>query len=180
MSTVSKQSKKSFPWWAVLLQGIFAVIFGFLLLTDPAATTAIIVQFLGFYWLIGGVIQLVTMFMDTSMWGWKLLSGILGILAGLVVIRHPLWSTILVPTVMVIFLGINGIIIGIIALVQAFKGAGWLSGILGVISIFIGIALLGSPLITALALPWVYGVIGIAGGFIAIYSAFKLKAHTSA
>ena len=174
------QSNKHFPWWVVLIQGIVALIVGILLLLDPAATTAVVVQFLGFYWVIGGVLQLVAMFTDNSMWGWKLLGGILGIVAGLVVIRHPFWSTILVPTVMVIFLGVNGLIIGFISLAQAFKGGGWMAGILGVISIMISLALLGSPMISALALPWVYGMIGVVGGLIAIYSAFKLKAAKSA
>ena len=173
------QSNKHFPWWVVLIQGIVALIVGILLLLDPAATTAVVVQFLGFYWVIGGVLQLVAMFTDNSMWGWKLLGGILGIVAGLVVIRHPFWSTILVPTVMVIFLGVNGLIIGVASLVQAFKGGGWLPGVLGTISILIGLALLGSPLIAALALPWVFGLIGVAGGFIAIYSALKMNAAES-
>jgi uncharacterized membrane protein HdeD (DUF308 family) len=173
------QSNKHFPWWAILLQGIFALILGLLLLANPAATTAVIVRYLGFYWAIGGVFQLVAMFIEPSMWGWKLVGGIVGILAGLAVIDHPFWSTILVPTVMIIFLGVNGLIIGVVGLAQAFKGGGWLAGILGVISILIGIALLGSPVLNALSLPWVYGTIGVAGGLIAIYSAFKLKAAES-
>ena len=176
MLTNFNQSNKLIPWWVVLVQGIMALLIGLLLLANPVATTATIVQVLGFYWVIGGVFQLVGMFIEPSMWGWKLLGGILGIMAGMVVINHPFWSTILVPSVMVIFLGVNGLIIGIISLAQAFKGGGWLAGILGVISILIGLALVGSPVITALALPWVYGMIGVAGGLIAIYSSFKLKA----
>jgi uncharacterized membrane protein HdeD (DUF308 family) len=180
MSNNYNQSNKSIPWWAVLVQGIFALILGVLLLSNPVATTATVVQFLGFYWVIGGIFQIVAMFLEPSMWGWKLLGGILGILAGTAVINHPIWSTILVPTVMVIFLGVNGLIIGFISLAQAFKGGGWMAGILGVISIMISLALLGSPMISALALPWVYGMIGVVGGLIAIYSAFKLKAAKSA
>ena len=179
MLTNFNQSNKHFPWWAVLLQGIFALILGVLLLANPAATTAVVVQFLGFYWAIGGIFQLVAMFIEPSMWGWKLFGGILGIIAGMAVINHPFWSTILVPTVMVIFLGVNGLIIGVASLVQAFKGGGWLPGVLGTISILIGLALLGSPLIAALALPWVFGLIGVAGGFIAIYSALKMNAAES-
>ena len=78
-----------------------------------------------------------------------------------------------------IFLGVDALIIGVISLVQAFKGGGWLAGILGVISILIGLALLGTPLITAWKLSYVYGMIGVAGGFIAIYSAFKLRTAES-
>jgi uncharacterized membrane protein HdeD (DUF308 family) len=119
------------------------------------------------------------MFIEPDMWGWKLCGGILGIIAGMVVLNHPLWSTLLIPTTAVIFLGVNALIIGVISLVQTFKGGGWLAGILGVISILIGIALLGTPFITAWKITYLYGMIGVAGGFIAIYSAFKLKAAES-
>ena len=66
----------------VLLEGIFALIFGILLLANPAAATATLVQLLGFYFVIHGIFQLVSMFTEPSMWGWKLCGGILGILAG--------------------------------------------------------------------------------------------------
>jgi uncharacterized membrane protein HdeD (DUF308 family) len=173
------QSNKHIPWWVVLLQGIFALVIGSLLLINPAATTAVVVQFLGFYFVIGGIFELVGMFIEPDMWGWKLCGGILGIIAGMVVLNHPLWSTLLIPTTAVIFLGVNALIIGGISLVQTFKGGGWLAGILGVISILIGIALLGTPFITAWKITYLYGMIGVAGGFIAIYSAFKLKAAES-
>jgi uncharacterized membrane protein HdeD (DUF308 family) len=173
------QSNKHIPWWMVLLQGIFALIFGFLLLINPAATTELIVQILGFYFFIGGIFQLVSIFIEPSMWGWKLCGGILGILAGMVILKHPLWSTLLVPATFVIFLGVDALIIGVISLVQTFKGGGWLAGILGVISILIGFVLLGTPLITAWRLSYIYGMIGVAGGFIAIYSAFKLRTAES-
>jgi uncharacterized membrane protein HdeD (DUF308 family) len=173
------QSNKHFPWWVVLLEGIFALIFGILLLANPAAATAALVQLLGFYFVIHGIFQLVSIFIEPSMWGWKLCGGILGILAGMVVINHPLWSTLLVPATIVIFLGVDALIIGVISLVQTFKGGGWLAGILGVIGILIGFALLGTPLITSWKLSYVYGMIGVAGGFIAIYSAFKLRTAES-
>ena len=173
------QSNKHIPWWVVLLQGIFALIIGSLLLINPAATTVAIVKLLGFYFVIGGIFQLVGIFIEPSMWGWKLAGGILGILAGMVVLDHPIWSSILVPALFVIFLGVDALIIGVISLVQTFKGGGWLAGILGVISILIGIALLGTPLITSWRLTYLYGMIGVAGGFFAIYAALKLRTAES-
>ena len=169
------QSNKHIPWWVVLLQGIFALIVGSLLLINPAATTVVVVRLLGFYFVVGGIFQLVSIFIEPSMWGWKLAGGILGILAGMVVLDHPLWSSLLVPSLFVIFLGVDALIIGVISLVQTFKGGGWLAGILGVISILIGIALLGTPLITSWRLTYLYGMIGVAGGFFAIYASLKFK-----
>ncbi len=174
MTTATAQPQAvEFPRWARLIQGVISLIIGFLLLTNPMATTIVIVQFIGIYWLITGVFSLVAIFMDRSLWGWKLFSGIIGIMAGLAVMNHPLWSTFLLPTILVIFLGVNGLIIGAIALIGAFKGEGWGAAVLGVLSIIFGLLLLGSPFVTALALPWVYGIVAMVGGFIAIIAAFR-------
>jgi uncharacterized membrane protein HdeD (DUF308 family) len=174
-ATATESDVKMTPWWLVLLEGIAAVIIGVLLLTNPRATMAVLVEVLGIYWLIAGIFKIISIFIDSSMWGWKLFAGILGILAGIIIIQHPLWSTILVPTIAIIILGIDGIIIGIVSLIQAFKGGGWGVGILGVLSIIFGIILVANPLIGAAALPWVLGIFGIVGGIFAIIMAFRLR-----
>lgn len=163
------------PWWLVLLEGIFAVIIGILLLTQPGMTTAILIQVLGIYWFIAGILSIVGIFIDSSAWGWKLIVGILGIIAGLLIIRHPLWSTLLVPTTIVIILGIEGIIIGGVNIVRAFRGAGWGVGILGVLSIIFGIILVANPALAALSLPFVLGIFGIVGGILAVIMAFRMR-----
>lgn len=163
------------PWWGTLIQGIFALIIGLLLLTNPAATTVVIVQFIGIYWLIAGIFGLVGIFMDSSLWGLKLLMGIVGVLAGLSVMQHPLWSSILLPTILVIFLGVDGLLMGVIGLIAAFKGGGWGAGILGAVSLLFGLLLLGSPVIAGLTLPWLYGVFGTIGGIAAIVLAFQQR-----
>ena len=164
-------------WWLVLLQGIAVLILGILLITNPAVTVATLVIFLGIYWLIDGVFSLIRIFVGHSdiHWGWLLARGILGILAGLYVVQHPLWATLLVPAVLVIVMGIQGIIMGTIGLVQAFKGGGWGVGILGGINIIFGLILLFNALIAATVLPFVLGIFGIVGGIIAIIQSFRIR-----
>lgn len=166
---------RGIPWWLVLVQGIAAVILGFLLLTAPGATTLIIVQMIGFYWFISGIFGIVSIFMNSEMWGWKLVWGILGILAGLLVIQHPLWSAILLPTTLVIIFGIEGLVMGAINLIQAFRGAGWGIGLLGIINIVFGLILLFNPLIGAVLLPTILGVFGLVLGIAAIFIAFRMR-----
>lgn len=167
------------PWWLVLIEGIIMAIVGLLLLFSPARTTIVLVQLLGIFWLVSGILGLVSLFIDRSLWGWKLFAGILGILAGFSVIRNPLWSAILVPTVIVIYLGVQAIITGCINLYQAFSGGGWGIGILGVVNIILGIILLANPLIAAVALPFVLGIIALIGGIVAIVSAFRMHSSTT-
>jgi uncharacterized membrane protein HdeD (DUF308 family) len=167
--------EQSIPWWLVLLEGIFAVIIGILLLTKPGMTTAVLVQVVGIYWFISGMLNIVGIFIDSTAWGWKLIIGIVGIAAGIMIIQHPLWSTVLVPTTLIIVLGIQGLIIGAVNIVRAFRGAGWGAGILGALSIIFGIILLANPVLGATALPWVLGIFAIVGGITAIFAAFRLR-----
>lgn len=166
----------SVPWWLVLLEGIAAVIIGILLLTSPGIPLFALVQITGFFWLIGGIFRIVSIFVDSSSWGWKLLGGIIGILAGLVVLQHPVWSTLLLPAVYVIILGIQGIILGGASLVMAFRGGGWGTGVLGVLSIILGVVLLLNPLFIGIAvLPFVLGAFALVGGILAVVAAFMMR-----
>jgi uncharacterized membrane protein HdeD (DUF308 family) len=173
--TATETDVKMTPWWLVLLEGIAAVIVGVLLLTDPRQTMVILIQVLGIYWFIAGIFKIVSIFIDSTMWGWKLFAGILGILAGIIIINHPLWSPVLVQATVVLLLGIDGIIIGIVSLVQAFKGGGWGIGILGVLSIIFGVILLANLWMATFALSWVVGIFAIIGGIFAIIMAFRLR-----
>ena len=163
------------PWWVVLIEGIAAIIIGVLLLIEPGKTMTLVIQFLGIYWFIVGIIDIVRIFIDSSMWGWKLFSGIIGILAGLAIINYPLWATILVPTTLVWVFGFFGIIIGIIGLIQAFQGAGWGAGILGVLSILFGLLLIFNAFYASLTLPFIFGILGIVGGLAALVMAFQMR-----
>src|SRR5437762_14336776 len=90
-------------WWVFLFQGFAGVMLGLMLVTQPGATIVALTTFLGFYWLITGLLGLVQVFVDRSTpWLWSLLSGIVGIIAGLFVLRHPLVAALTVPNILVI------------------------------------------------------------------------------
>jgi uncharacterized membrane protein HdeD (DUF308 family) len=174
-TTAEQAEGTQVPWWLVLIEGIALIILGLLLLANPAKTSVIVIQVLGIYWLIVGIIKIVSIFIDSSMWGWKLFAGIVGILAGILILQHPLYAPLLVGAALVIILGIQGLIMGIVGLIQAFQGAGWGVGILGVVSILIGILLLANLWLFTFSLPWVIGILAIVGGIIAIIAAFRVK-----
>lgn len=176
MTAMTKEAEAlGVPWWLVLIEGIALIILGVLLLLSPGMTTVILVQFVGLYWLIAGIFKIVSIFMDSSMWGWKLVAGIIGILAGIIVLQHPLWSPVVVGATLVIILGIQGLIIGVVGLIQAFKGGGWGAGVLGAVSILFGLLFLFNVWAFTLSLPWAIGLLAIVGGVIAIVGAFRLK-----
>jgi uncharacterized membrane protein HdeD (DUF308 family) len=177
MTTAVLPAQQSNVWWLFLLQGIAAIILGLMLITAPGATLVVMVTFLGFYWLIEGILSLVHIFVDRSVpWVWSLLIGIVGIAAGILVVRHPLLAALTVPTVLVIILGVQGLIMGVFEIIAGFTGGGIGSFILGVINLLIGALLLSSPATAALAVPLVFGVILLVEGVGLIIVAFRSRA----
>ena len=163
------------PWWLVLIQGILLVVIGILLFTNTGATALVLAQILAIYWLISGVLELVSIFIDRSAWGLKLIGGIIGIWAGLFIINNPIGGTLAFGFAVVIILGIQALLLGITNIIQAFRGAGWGIGLLGVINIIFGIILLSNSMIAVATLPWVLGGFAIVGGIASIVFAFRLK-----
>ncbi len=166
---------REFPWWIPLMQGIASVIFGLLLLFVREEFLSLVVILLGLYWLIGGLFNIISIFIDSSAWGWKLFIGVLGILAGIIVIQHPLWGSFVLPALAAVLLGIQGLIVGVVSLVFAFKGGGWGAGILGVISILLGLLLLFNALVAGQLLVILLGIVMIIGGVAAIIFAFRMR-----
>ena len=101
--------------------------------------------------------------------------GLLGIVAGIIVIQHPLWGSFVLPAVAAIILGIQGLIVGVVSLILAFKGGGWGVGILGVLSIVIGLLLLFNALVAGQILVILLGIFMAIGGIVAIVWAFRMR-----
>lgn len=174
-TSVSAQRQVGAPWWVLLVKGIAMVIFGLLLLVNPLVTAVGIIIYIGLSWFISGVMDLVGLLWDRSDLVWTVLSGILGIWAGLAVLGQPLLSTILLPTIYVLILGITGIFFGGVQLYQSVRGAGWGAAALGIANIILGILLAMNPLAGAIVLPFIFGIFAIAGGLGAIIAAFRAR-----
>ena len=166
-----------FPWWLVLIQGLVTLILGIMFLTYPYGTLLVVVTFLGAYWFISGLMGLFSLAVDKTNAGWKVLFGILGIIAGIAILCYPLYSAIIVPYIFIILIGIWGLIMGFVSLFAAFKGGGWGAGILGILLIIFGCLILANPVISTALLPFVLGVFGIIGGILAIVASIYLKSH---
>ncbi len=169
------------PWWLTLILGISAVIIGAVMLWGTTATRketyVFLVTMLGIYWLIWGIMELVYMFIDHSGWGWKLFMGIVSIIAGGSILMYPLASAVMLPQVFLLVLGIWALMEGIILLFLAFKGGGWGAGILGVISIVLGLILMGDygKIGSGLAMLWAGAIWAFIGGFVLIFQAFRTR-----
>lgn len=84
----------------------------------------VLVTFLGAYWFVNGLFGLFSLAADRSNEGWKILFGILGVIAGLAVLGYPVYSAFIVPFIFIVMIGIWGMIMGFVSLFAAFRGGG--------------------------------------------------------
>jgi uncharacterized membrane protein HdeD (DUF308 family) len=172
---------KQRPWWLTLILGIAAFIIGAVLLWAPAKTRVetylLLVTMLGIYWLIWGIMELVSMFVDHTAWGWKLFMGIVSIIAGGYILMYPIASALVLPRIFVLVLGIWGLMEGIILLIMAFRGGGWAAGILGVLAIVFGVILIANYSVPGMGLTmiWVAAIWGLIGGVVMVIQAFRQR-----
>jgi uncharacterized membrane protein HdeD (DUF308 family) len=166
---------ETLPWWLVLVEGILVALFGLFLLVAPGASLFFIVQLLGLYLFIAGIFRIISIFLDSSSWGLKLIVGVLCLIAGLSVLRHPLWSTIAAPAGLVVVVGFLAIFEGAAGLVVAFRGGGWGMGVLSVLGLLIGLILVINPLIGVAAVTFFLGIFMLVGGVGAVVQAFRMR-----
>ncbi len=152
-------------WWLFWLHGVAGIILGLVLVTAPGVTAVALASFLGFYWLLMGMLALVRVFVDHSVpWILSLVIGVVGILAGIVVVRYMLLAILVLPTAIIVALGLQGLVMGGLEIVGVLLGAGVGSAILGVIYVLTGLFLLSSPVVTVLAAPLAFGVLFLLQG----------------
>jgi uncharacterized membrane protein HdeD (DUF308 family) len=144
-------------------------------LASPGITTIIFITFLGAYWFVGGLFSLASLAIDRTNMGWKILFAILNLIAGIIILAYPLYSTFLLLTFVIILIGVWACITGGVHLYHAYtqKDAG--NGILGIISLVFGLLLLAFPLISAALLPFIAGIFAIVIGIAAIVTSFAAK-----
>lgn len=164
-------------WWAVLLEGIIAIIIGLFLLYRPAVTTSLLIQVLGIYWLASGLIAVLgAIVYKEENRTWKFLSGALSILAGAFILMYPLYSSFVLLNFFIIFIAVWVIVSGGIRVYSAIKRGGWGIVLVGILTIILGLLLLTNFVAGVLVLPWVFGFFLVVGGIGALILAIKMRA----
>jgi len=103
--------------YAFLLGGITAFIFGLILLIRPDQAVGVVMLLLGLYWLIQGAFLVFSVFIDRTDAWWKIILGLIGVTAGVVVLANPVQSGEVLGTALAFVLGGLGILIAIVAII---------------------------------------------------------------
>jgi len=98
-------------WVLFLIEGIILVVLGLIAIVVPPIATLAVELLFGWLFLLSGIMGLITTFWmrDAPGFWWSLLSGVLGIAAGIVLLVWPLSGVLSLTLVLIVFFSIEGI-----------------------------------------------------------------------
>lgn len=171
-------------WLLVLVRGIAAVLLGVLLISQPLVTISLLVLFMGAYWLVDGIMLVISSIRGrkhTKGWGMGLFFGALSALAGVFVMGAPAIAAVFTATFLIYLLAFAAITSGTSNIVSGIRlrkeiDNEWAMVLGGVLWVLLGFSLLSQPIVGIVTAVYFIAGISIVGGVVLIYLAWKARA----
>jgi uncharacterized membrane protein HdeD (DUF308 family) len=166
-------------WWTLLLRGVVAVLFGLAALFWPGKTLFVLILFFGAYILVDGVFAIVGGIMDSSRRWLLLIEGVLGVVAGLILLARPGLGALVLLYVIAFWAIVTGVmeILAAISLRREIDNE-WLMILGGALSVIFGVILAVLPGAGLLSLTWLIGAYAIVFGVAFIILGFRVRGHS--
>jgi uncharacterized membrane protein HdeD (DUF308 family) len=175
---MSTSTSLAHNWWAFVLRGVFAFLFGLVAIVWPGPTILALTYVFGIYALLDGIFALVTAWRirGTNRWWVLLVVGLLGIAAGLIAFLSPDVTALALLSVVAAWAILTGIL-EIVAAIRLRKEIEnewwWVLG--GLASIVFGVLLVVWPQSGLITISWIIGVYAIAFGVSMLLLGFRLR-----
>jgi uncharacterized membrane protein HdeD (DUF308 family) len=165
-------------WWAIVLRGVVAILFGVVALAAPGAVLLSLAFLFGIYLLIDGVIGLVSTVRAVTAhghWGALLAEAVLNLLMGLIALFVPGAAVLGFVLLMAAWALISGgLMVAAAVKLHATHGRWWL-GLGGVASLIWGVLLVLAPMVGAVVLTWWLGIYAIVFGVALLACGWRLR-----
>ena len=163
-------------WWTLVLRGAVAVLFGLAALFWPGKTLLVLILFFGAYTLVDGIFAIVGGIMDSSRRWLLLIEGVLGVVAGLILLARPGLGAVVLLYVIAIWAIVSGVmeILAAISLRREIDNE-WLMILVGALSVIFGGILAVLPGAGLLSLTWLIGVYALVFGVAFIVLGFRVR-----
>lgn len=166
-------------WWMLLLRGLLAIAFALIAWLRPGISLATLVILFGVYVIADGVFGVFSAIVgrkEHEHWFVLLLWGLVGIGVGLLALRNP-GATALV---LVLYIGLWAIATGLLEIVAAVRlrqeiEGEWRLIAGGVVSVLFGGFMMARPGAGAIGLLWVIAAYAFAFGLLLVILAFKAR-----
>ncbi|MCU4299060.1 hypothetical protein D3I60_18610 [Brevibacterium permense] len=170
-------------FWAVLIRGVLAVLFGILLVAAPAAMAVALGIWVGAWLIVDGILEITHALharRQNLSWGWELGAGIAYVVSGVIIMIVPLSFAVMGGTVILLMMASGMLIRGILSVAsKSFKGWSKALGVLDIIfAVIMFIVVFSNPGAALLALVWIIAIYTIIFGIFLIIMAFVGRSHT--
>ena len=166
-------------WWVFVLQGGVAVLFGILALVQPRIALEALVLLFAIWALVNGILALIYSVGAAEAhepWWPLVLTGLLGVAAGLVTLRWPGITALTLLLIIAYWSILTGIlqIVAALRLRREVRDEVWLI-LGGIASVVFGVLLVLFPGSGALAVVWLIGIYAIIFGIALLMLGFRLR-----
>lgn len=172
-------------WWAFVLRGIAAILFGVLTFLMPGMALLTLVFLFGFYAIADGVLNIAAAFRRNGAgpqsWWTLLLEGVLGVLAGLVALFMPGLTALVLLYIIAAWAIVTGVleIAAAVRLRKLIRGE-WVMALGGALSIVLGVLLWMFPGAGALSVVLWIGIYAVVFGVLLIGLGLRLRSRRHA
>ena len=169
-------------WWALVLRGAVAILFGLIAFFWPGVTLYALVLLFGAYAFVDGIASIVMgikEYGERERWWGTLLAGIVSVGAGIVTLLSPGLTALALLTLIALWAILRGVleIVAAIRLRHVIEGE-WLLALAGVLSIAFGLLLIARPGAGALAVIWWIGAYALVLGVVLMILGFRARSLT--
>ena len=172
-------------WWAFVIRGVLAIVFGLIAFFEPGVTMLSLVLVFAAYAAVDGIFAIVAAVRAANQgerWVWLALEGVVGVIAGIAAVATPGLTVVVFVTLIAVWALLTGALMLMAAFrVDADHGRWWLA-LGGISSLAYGALLVIAPMIGALVLTWWIGAYAFVFGVTMLIFAFRLRSrlHTAA
>lgn len=165
-------------WWILALRGAITVVFGVLALSMPAITLLTLLTLFAAYALLAGAVSVAGAIRNrhaSSDWWLLLLMGAVSLAVGVL----AAWQPGLTLLAVVLLIGVNALVTGILDIILAIRmrrhlhGGEWVLVLSAVASVIFGAVVVALPEAGALALVWLIGAYAIVAGLLYLVLAYR-------
>jgi uncharacterized membrane protein HdeD (DUF308 family) len=162
-------------WWLFLILGVLWILFGMFVLSYNVGSLLALAVFAGVTFVMTGITQVLAAGrVDSWRWLW-VVGGALSIIAGILAFVWPGSTLLVLSVILAWFLVFKGIMDVVGALASIGRPWWWLTLILGIVELLLGIWAAGYPGRSLFVFVNLVGIYAVAYGFTELFAAFELR-----
>jgi len=167
-------------WWAMLLRGLFALLFGIITLLMPEITLSALVLLFAAYLVFDGLLTLIAAARAAhrqERWRWLIAEGVASLAGAVISLIWPAITVLVFISIVAVWAIVSGALLVVSAIRLRASHGRRLMGLCGAVSVLLGLTLAFLPLAGALTLTWWLGAYALVFGAGLVALSLRLHHH---